>query len=540
MSKTKKSQIIKVLNISFFSFTYITSHSFANLFYRSTTGPDYEKYKQYLDFFFGYRESSALEQGLSYYYLVATMIKFNLEKNIFTDIDLLYSFSIQSTNLIIYTFGILGFYYLLKFFKFNTYTILLVLGILNLFPPAIGLRLTMKPEILSFALLPWCILLLEKYLKSKRRGFLFQFSLLFCLLITLKISISAMVILFYFIKYFKKFLVLENKDMIILILVVLIGSSLILLENYNENNNFLTEAEHDTKYNNKASPLMIIKLNPVTLLKEPYEDNHKDSMLGIFLLDTFDDYFNLYWNQDVSNFKKYRKQFLQPSNENNKLITLDFGNRILTYSGPFNFYLNFLRQYFAILLTLIFYIYGYRYYKKNKETKLFIASPLLGVLILIVNNVLGVPKNNFDPLRGDTFKTFYIAIFLCLSFVFVLANYLKNANGRTFLFSIFYSLIIIFILGFPKANNSDLDSNLSKNNNYSIFCEINRPFLLNSLFETSEVSCETKESKILHLENMEIVKHPIFNISFFVFFLIVIFRYTFNEIRNYLKTSKYP
>ena len=89
-----------------------------------------------------------------------------------------------------------------------------------------------------------------------------------------------------------------------------------LLENYNENNYFLTEAEHDIKYNNKASPLMIIKLKPITLLKEPYEDNHKDSMLGIFLLDTFDDYFNLYWNQDVSDFKKYRKQFLQPSNQN--------------------------------------------------------------------------------------------------------------------------------------------------------------------------------------------------------------------------------
>ena len=285
---------------------------------------------------------------------------------------------------------------------------------------------------------------------------------------------------------------------------------------------------------------MVIKLNPVTLLKEPYEDSHKDSMFGIFLLDTFDDYFNLYWNQDISNFKKYRKQFLQPSTDKNKLITLDFENRILTYSGPFNFYLNFLRQYFAIILTLIFYVYAYKSYKKNKEMKLFISSPLLGILILIVNNVIGFPKNNFDPLRGDTFKTFYIAIFLCLSFVFVLSNYLKKVNRKTVLMSIFYSLIIIFILGFPKANNSDLDSNLSKNNNYSIFCEVNRPFLINSLFETSEVNCKTKESKINHLENMEIAKHPIFNISFFVFFLIITFRYTFNEISNYLKISKYP
>ncbi|MAQ62792.1 MAG: hypothetical protein CMA48_00505 [Euryarchaeota archaeon] len=540
MSKTKNSLTIQVLSISFFSFTYIASHSFVNLFYRSTTGPDYEKYKQYLDFFFGYRDSSALEQGLTYYYLVATMVKINLDKNIFTDIDLLYSFSIQSTNLIIYTFGILGFFYLLKFFKFNTYSILLVLGILNLFPPAIGLRLTMKPEILSFALLPWCILLFEKYLESNKREFLIQFSLLFCLLISLKISISAMIILFYITKYFNDLLNMENKEKIIFVLIILIGTSLILLENYNENDSFLTEAEHDAKYNNKASPLTVIKLNPVTLLKEPYEDKHKDSMLGIFLLDTFDDYFNLYWNQDISNFKKYRKQFLQPSTDKNKLITLDFENRILTYSGPFNFYLNFLRQYFAIILTLIFYVYAYKSYKKNKEIKLFISSPLLGILILIVNNVIGFPKNNFDPLRGDTFKTFYIAIFLCLSFVFVLSNYLKKVNRKTILMSIFYSLIIIFILGFPKANNSDLDSNLSKNNNYSIFCEVNRPFLINSLFETSEVNCKTKESKINHLENIEIAKHPIFNISFFVFFLIITLRYTFNEISNYLKISKYP
>ena len=147
---------------------------------------------------------------------------------------------------------------------------------------------------------------------------------------------------------------MKNKEKIIFILIILIGTSTLLFENYNQNNYFLTEAEHDTKYNNKASPLMVIKLNPLILLKQPYEDNHKDSMLGIFLLDTFDDYFNLYWNQDISNFKKYRKQFLQPSDNDSKLFTLDLENRILTYSGPFNFYLNFLRQYFAIILTLIF------------------------------------------------------------------------------------------------------------------------------------------------------------------------------------------
>ena len=540
MKINKKSLIAQIMSVSFFSLTYVASHSFANLFYRSTTGPDYEKYKQYLDFFFGYRESSGLEQGLTYYYLVSSMIKFNLNKNIFTDIDLLYSFSIQSTNLIIYTLGLLGFFYLLKFFRFNTYAILLVLSFLNFFPPAIGLRLTMKPEILSFALLPWCILLFEKYLKFKKREFLIQFCFLFCLLISLKISISAMIILFYITKYLNNFINMKNKDKIIFILIILIGTSTLLFENYNQNNYFLTEAEHDTKYNNKASPLMVIKLNPLILLKQPYEDNHKDSMLGIFLLDTFDDYFNLYWNQDISNFKKYRKQFLQPSDNDSKLFTLDLENRILTYSGPFNFYLNFLRQYFAIILTLIFYIFAFKSYKKNKEIKLLISSPLLGVLILIVNNVIGFPKNNFDPLRGDTFKTFYIAIFLCLSFVLVLSSYLKKVDKKTITISIFYSLLIIFIIGFPKANNSELDSNLSKNNYHSIFCEINKPFLLNSLFETSEVECKPINYKVNQLKEIEIEKHPIFNISFFIIFLVIIFRYTFNEISNFLKISKYP
>ena len=212
MVKSKKTLTTQIISISFFSLTYIASHSFANLFYRSTTGPDYEKYKQYLDFFFGYRESSSLEQGLTYYYLVSSMIKFNLNKNIFTDLELLYSFSIQSTNLIIYTLGLLGFFYLLKFFKFNTYSIFLVLGLLNLFPPAIGLRLTMKPEILSFALLPWCILLFEKYLKSKKKEFLIQFCLLFCLIFLLKISISAMVIAFFITKYFNDLLNMKNKE----------------------------------------------------------------------------------------------------------------------------------------------------------------------------------------------------------------------------------------------------------------------------------------------------------------------------------------
>ena len=66
----KKNNYSIILPSFFFISTYIFTHSVTNLFYKSTFGPDYLKYKQFIDYFQGLRESPDLEQGLGYYYLI--------------------------------------------------------------------------------------------------------------------------------------------------------------------------------------------------------------------------------------------------------------------------------------------------------------------------------------------------------------------------------------------------------------------------------------------------------------------------------------
>ena len=48
-----------------------------NLFYTSTFGADYERYVNYLEYFITGRESTDLDQGSLYFYLVSIGIKLN-------------------------------------------------------------------------------------------------------------------------------------------------------------------------------------------------------------------------------------------------------------------------------------------------------------------------------------------------------------------------------------------------------------------------------------------------------------------------------
>ena len=46
--------------------------------------------------------------------------------------------------------------------------VLIALSILCFFPPAFYLRLTMKPEAMAFAIMPWCIYLTYKHISEKK------------------------------------------------------------------------------------------------------------------------------------------------------------------------------------------------------------------------------------------------------------------------------------------------------------------------------------------------------------------------------------
>ena len=69
-----------------------------------------------------------------------------------------------------------------------------------------------------------------------------------------------------------------------------------------------------------------------------------------------------------------------------------------------------------------------------------------------------------------------------------------------------YFIVILFILGFPKANNDEFDYAVSENNKYSLTCNINSIFLKSTLFETSNINCPTVEEIICDKNYLSIRK----------------------------------
>ena len=76
-------------------------------------------------------------------------------------------------SLLLFIVGLLGLYKLLKLNNYDKKIILLCLIALNFFPQSIYMRAVMKPEVLAFALFPWCLLFAEMFLNSKNIKYLY-------------------------------------------------------------------------------------------------------------------------------------------------------------------------------------------------------------------------------------------------------------------------------------------------------------------------------------------------------------------------------
>jgi len=90
-----------------------------NLFYTSTFGADYERYVNYLEYFITGRESTDLDQGSLYFYLVSIGIKLNSKFINPINLDATISYSIQLVNLILVLITFFGFYKLLRILSFD-------------------------------------------------------------------------------------------------------------------------------------------------------------------------------------------------------------------------------------------------------------------------------------------------------------------------------------------------------------------------------------------------------------------------------------
>jgi len=443
---------------------------FTNLFFNSTFGADYERYINYLEYFFTANNNTGLDQGSLYFFLISVAINLHNDFLNLSNLQSSLSFSIQLVNTLLVFFGSYFYYRYFKFIKFDEVKILLILNIVNFFPPLLALRITMKPEILVYALVPILLLHIEQFKNAKQLPNLFLGFLALALIISTKGTFFAMIPIFLFFLYRDFIKELGSKAIFLLVLLFSIIATPVFIENYIKNENSILSRASYEKYDNKAS-LNILYKNP--LGKSRQINGHsvdENTLIGITLLDTFSDHFNFYWDKDVSLFNKHRKNIILAS-ESEELISFDFKNRFIFFNGPFKDNVALLRTYTSYLFTLLLFIFIFLFSYSDKKNKVFYLCPFIGMAILYINS-LGIPENNFDPFTSDTFKVFYYSPLLILSFFYCLF-FLVNKRFFVF-FSIIFIFLNLYIVGFPKQDSSQYYSELENLNSISVLCEINK------------------------------------------------------------------
>ena len=464
--------------ILLFSILWLKEISY--LFYNTLESPDINKYFIYFDHFFN-NQTTNKEHGLMYYYLQS--LNYSIFYSDFQNFDLFIHKSIQQVNFYIFIFGLTGYFYLLRFFNFTLNVIYPTLLFINFFPPSISMRLVFKPEILAFALLPWIIYLLEKYLDSKDiKNLIFSIPLIVSI-ISIKGNVLVIISIYLFISYFRIFINVPKKSLIYLSLVVLISFITLSLENNSANGKTILDIQSgsaiEENYNFKAPRSIVYKTDMYGLISSPIKHNHADSFIGITLLEISGDYFDLYWDNNATEFFKNRKKiftFVQ-SNEIKKPELDKTSSSVIIYQQRMTDV--YLYETIGLLLSIfLFYFLIIEALKKSVFRKFLLAS-FLGMAVLLFHSITGVPKNNFDPLVGDTFKPLYYSFVLIFSFAILVAVLLSKKQRRIIYLGIYCSLIV-FILGFPKSNEFEVNLDMTQKIEASIYCPVEKLIYLDN------------------------------------------------------------
>ena len=521
--------------ILFFLTSYI-SLTITNLFYMSTISPDFNRYKLYLYYFFGGQTDFLPEQGFIYFFIIALFCKLQIQ-NFNGDFESLMSnvgnqtnfnisnlsafenkihLGIQYGNFVIFMFGIFGIYQLLKIRNTSLINIYKIITVITILPLSFQLRLTMKPEILAFAVLPFVILFYEKYLKSKNIYDLIALATTTSVILTLKASITGMILTIFGIKLLSDLKKIKLSKISTLIFIIICFASAISYENYSISNYSMFERSElsdyfdEDEYDNRVSPDVFFNINLQDLILNPENNFHADSLIGITLIDTFGDYFNEYWNKDYTFLKTYRKQFVQSGNS----FDVDIERNVLTV--PFSiFNLEKIRKLFGLSLSILFFIKIFKIFTNKHTDKIYIISPLFGILILMLS-ALGFPENNFKPESGDTFKAYYYSFLSIVSLSLILQNYVKNKSLSFFKIAIYIPLIL-FLIGFPMENNTSLDNQLYIQNSYSLTCSMDKHLIDFLVIEEFEYPCF--EATNVSNSSITVSNLPWVNISIFLLML---------------------
>ena len=460
----KTFRIKNIISFSLFSSSLFLTYIFGELFYNSIDGTDFYRYFQYIEYFNGTKNSPTREQGLLYFWYISNFIEMSQNYYLPDKWEFIYSSAIQLGNFILYVIGLIGFYFWLVGKNISKNLIFLSFTVLNFFPPLFGGRLIMKPEILAFCLLPWILFGIDNYLKYKNKYNLYFVSLFISVLLTSKGTIALLVGIAIFYLYFEDLKKINFKDLYFPISVCLTLSTLMFFENSNINQtNIFTHKELE-QYLFRAPISFLYTINLSELFQNPFRNTHSNSLIGITLIDIFGDYFNRYWDHNRSLFSQNRIVFFEFLPHPRRNISLLFSTFFIAFS---------------------------LFISKSIDTKKYKKLYIIGFVTLALTS-LGLFGLHFNPLKGDTVKTHYYFFLLSISFLFVIIDFLKDKIYTVQLLVI--SIIIsasLFIFGFPKNYNIELQSQIAEKITTTVSCKVSKSYFGQYLAE--EPNCLTRE-----------------------------------------------
>ena len=486
----------------FFATIYIFSLLFVKemnfLFYNTTDSPDFNRYFRYLEYNVGIIDYTDSEQGFAYYDIQSLYFYLKNYEITSNNFFVFLGKSIQEVNFILFLIGSAGVAKLLSIFKYNKVQILVSLIFINFLPISISQRIVFKPEILAFALFPWVIVFLEEYFKKRNNLYIFTAGSLSIILFSQKGSIFAMTVSVLILYYFLKFLRLKDKKNVFFILLPLIALFVLLFQEnnqLNQKNIFDIESisQRESQYDNKGSLSLLYKVNPKALIYTPYKDRHNYSAIHITLLDSFGDYFDLYWDDDSQNYFKGRRDIIKYSvSQEMKIPKLNLQTKQLTIYVQETTDNSYLRKTTSLFISLFFYFLLIKhFFRSEKSRRKFFTLPFIGFFILTTHIITGFPENNFDPNIGDTLKPLYYSFLIVIGMSFLIAEISNNKIKASILLAVSLSLFM-FLYGFPKNYTDNLNVEINELNSYSLFCKIN-PQYFNFKYDYSKDYCYEKE-----------------------------------------------
>lgn len=486
----------------FFATIYIFSLLFVKemnfLFYNTTDSPDFNRYFRYLEYNVGIIDYTDSEQGFAYYDIQSLYFYLKNYEITSNNFFVFLGKSIQEVNFILFLIGSAGVAKLLSIFKYNKVQILVSLIFINFLPISISQRIVFKPEILAFALFPWVIVFLEEYFQKRNNLYIFTAGSLSIILFSQKGSIFAMTVSVLILYYFLKFLRLKDKKNVFFILLPLIAFFVLLFQEnnqLNQKNIFDIESisQRESQYDNKGSLSLLYKVNPKALIYTPYKDRHNYSAIHITLLDSFGDYFDLYWDDDSQNYFKGRRDIIKYSvSQEMKIPKLNLQTKQLTIYVQETTDNSYLRKTTSLFISLFFYFLLIKhFFRSEKSRRKFFTLPFIGFFILTTHIITGFPENNFDPNIGDTLKPLYYSFLIVIGMSFLIAEISNNKIKASILLAVSLSLFM-FLYGFPKNYTDNLNVEINELNSYSLFCKIN-PQYFNFKYDYSKDYCYEKE-----------------------------------------------